>query len=72
MGKLSKALGFDMEEAPEMGAEDMDEGLELDEPMEKKTSASAEILAMKQFERATTPEAKVQAMKDFLESCGLY
>lgn len=31
---------------------------------------SAEVLAMKQFERATSPEAKVQALKDFGEACG--
>jgi hypothetical protein len=69
MSKVSEALGLDMGMADE--AEPMlDEGLE---PMEKpQASASAEVLAMKQFERAATPEAKVQAMKDFLEACGLY
>lgn len=67
MGKLSEALGMDMgSEAP------MSEGGEMMEEEAPKASASAEVLAMKQFERASTPEAKVQAMKDFLEACGLY
>lgn len=74
MSKLSEALGMDMDDAaPAEDAMAMDEGLGED-PMEKdpKASASAEVLAMKQFDRATTPEMKVQAMKDFLEACGLY
>lgn len=75
MGKLSKALGLDMpsDEAPASDAGLSDEGDEsdmLEKP--KADSGSAEILAMKQFERAADPAAKVQAMKDFLEACGLY
>lgn len=37
----------------------------------EKPKATAETLAMKQFERASTTEAKVAAMKDFLEACGM-
>ena len=68
MGKLGKALGFlDMEEDPAA-----DDTADEESPASKKEpkAASAETLAMKQFERASTTEAKVQAMKDFLEACG--
>ena len=70
MGKLSEALGLDMgaDEEP-MDDLEMDEDVVEEKP---KASGSAEVLAMKQFDRASTPEAKVQAMKDFLEACGLY
>jgi hypothetical protein len=65
--EIGKALGYSMgdseEEAP------MSETPVKEAP---KASASAEVLAMKQFDRAKDPEAKVQAMKDFLEACGLY
>lgn len=75
MGKLSKALGLDMdmEAPPASESMPMDEGDdELAEEKPKADTASAEVLAMKQFDRASTPEAKVQALKDFLEACGLY
>ncbi len=68
--KLGKALGFEMDggdELPPSIPEDVDE---MDEKAEKSSGNSAELLAMKQFERASSPEAKVQAMKDFLEACG--
>lgn len=72
MSKLSDALGMGMgaEEAPapELGMEE----LPMEDEPAPKADASAEVLAMKQFDRAPTPEAKVQAMKDFLEACGLY
>ena len=69
MGKLSAALGLDAEMGESLGGEDVME----DAPMsEKPEAASAETLAMKQFKRAATPEAMAQAMKDFLEACGLY
>lgn len=68
-GKIGKAIGFpglkdDFSDEPEM-----DEEAPASEDTEPK-AATAETLAMKQFERATTTEAKVQAMKDFLEACG--
>ena len=67
MSKVSDALGMDMGEEPmPMSAEG------TPEDVEPKGSASAEVLAMKQFDRATSPEDKAQAMKDFLEACGLY
>lgn len=68
--KLGKALGFSMDEGD---ASDMDDDTppSVADPLEDKPKGgSAEILAMKQFERATTTEAKVQALKDFLEACG--
>lgn len=68
MGKLSDALGMDMGAAP---AEDPMAGLGAPEA-EPKGKASAEVLAMQQFDLAGSPEEKVQAMKDFLEACGLY
>ncbi len=70
--KLGKALGYSMdlgaddEEAPV--SEELD--VEAEVKPKEKTGGSAEVLAMKQFERATTPEAKVQALKDFGEACG--
>ena len=66
---IGKALGYDMEE--KAVSDEMAPVSESMEP-EKKGSASAEVLAMKQFERAKDPEAKAQALKDFLEACGLY
>ncbi len=71
MGKLSKALGFPksmgddaaIDEAPDMSSETPEE--DAAEPGVGK----AEVLAMKQFERATTTEAKAQALKDFVEAC---
>lgn len=64
MGKLSKAMGFPDEE------ESSDESPVSEVPEKKKVSASAEVLAMKQFMRADTAEAKASAMRDFLEACG--
>ncbi len=64
--KIGKALGFG-----DLGAD----GVEPDEDDaegETKGSASAEVLAMKQFMRADTAEAKAAAMKDFMEACGGY
>lgn len=72
MGKLSKALGMDMDmaSADDMAPESTGEPKSEEKP--KEGDSTAEVLAMKQFERAGTPEAKAQAMKDFLEACGLY
>lgn len=74
MSKLSDALGMGMGGADASSMSDdagMDEMPMMDEEAPV-ADASAEVLAMKQFDRAPTPEAKVQAMKDFLEACGLY
>jgi hypothetical protein len=74
MGKLSKALGYDLGEgAPASDTMGMSESTG-DAPVDDKPkgTATAEVLAMKQFDRATTPEARAQALKDFLEACGLY
>ncbi len=65
MAKISEALGFpgmgaSEEELPAEDAGETDEG-----------GNQAELLAMKQFGRATTPEAKVEAMKSFLSACGV-
>ena len=60
MSKLSEAMGMmDEEESP------ASESTEA-----KPKTASAEVLAMKQFDRATTPEARAEALKDFLSACG--
>ncbi len=72
MGKLSDALGFGAkgasEEMPPSIPEDVDA---MDEMVEKPSmGGSAEVLAMKQFKRATTPEAMAAALKDFGEACG--
>ncbi len=65
MSKLSDVLGMDA------GSEELADMPVIDEePAAPKGGGSAELLAMKQFERASTTEAKVQAMKDFLEACG--
>ena len=68
MGKLSEALGMSMDDA----GEDMPVSESTEDAGDKPKVASAEVLAMKQFDRASTPEAKAQALKDFLEACGLY
>jgi hypothetical protein len=67
-----KELGVGTEdvEAVVDGAEDpLAEGLEMAEE-EAPVAASAEVMAMKMFERAKTPEAKVDALKAFGEACG--
>ena len=70
MSKLGAALGFGSESASSPAiAEDIDE-MDAEVPSEKPAGGSAETLAMKQFMRATTPEAKASAMRDFLEACG--
>lgn len=67
MGKLSQALGLDMgDDAPPSSADAGD-----DSETEKPKAVSAEVLAMKQFSRATEPEAKVQALRDLLEAMGV-
>ncbi len=66
MGKLSKAIGFPTDE------EESSDESPVSEVPEKKVSASAEVLAMKQFMRADTAEAKAAAMRDFIEACGEY
>jgi hypothetical protein len=66
MGKLSDALGMmGSEEAPASEADPSDMG------DKKPKGGSAEVLAMKQFSRATDPEAKVQALRDLLEAMGV-
>lgn len=74
MGKIASALGLDAElgeesSDPMSAMEPMDSEMAEEKP---EGSSSAEVLAMKQFDRATSPEAKAQAMKDFLEACGMY
>ena len=70
MSKLGDALGFGTkgeETAPSSIPEDVEA---MDAKAERPAGGSAEVLAMKQFERATSTEAKVAALKDFLEACG--
>ena len=69
MSKVGDALGFSEGMAEEPLPEDpmaADDTLAAPEP-----NADAEILAMKAFESAKTPEAKVAALKGFLEACGV-
>ncbi len=71
---IGKAIGYG--EAPGGPPSLMGDVDEMDseagpDSAETPAPAGAETLAMKQFERATTTEAKVQAMKDFLESLGV-
>ncbi len=68
VSKIGKAIGF-----PEIPESFEDEGDEMESEAEPKAGGNtAEVLAMKQFDRATTPEARAQALKDFLEACGVY
>lgn len=71
--KLGKALGFDMGGMPGGDAEDSSDALD-EAPAsakEPKAGLSAETMAMKMFEKASTPEAKVTAFKALLEACGV-
>ncbi len=74
MSKLGDALGYSMD-AGDGASGAMDEGdasdmLEPPASAKEKPGGSAEVLAMKQFKRATTPEAMAAALKDFGEACG--
>ena len=68
-GKIGKALGFPgLDETSVSDAPVIDE-----EPASAKPSDNAaEVMAMKMFSNASSPEAKVEAMKAFLEACGVY
>lgn len=71
MSKLGDAFGMmggDEAPASEMSPGDAGDQEEGEKPAK---AASAEVLAMKQFSRATDPEAKVQAMRDLLEAMGV-
>jgi hypothetical protein len=68
MGKLSKALGMDVGMEDE-GSFSPETEVTVEVAPEKK-AASAEVLAMKMFERAKSPEDKAAALKDFLSACG--
>jgi len=76
MSKLGDALGFPKEpkafSADEGDASDSEDAPASSKAKPDDKSGSAEMLAMKQFERASSTEAKVQAMKDFIEACGSY
>ncbi len=58
MGKIGKALGYDMPE--EEDSEDVPD---------KEPDNKAEVRAMKKFMAADTAEAKTEALKTFLELC---
>jgi len=69
---IGKALGFgSLDEGDDSGGDaPMSEGME---PKPKPEDGnSAEVLAMKQFQRAKDPAAMAAALKDFLEACGVY
>jgi len=69
-GKIAKAIGF-----PSMDDSSDDSGMMGSESpassSEPKADTSAELLAMKQFERASGPEAKLSALRDLLEAMGV-
>jgi hypothetical protein len=71
-----KSLGMNdgdipsVDKAPAEMDSDSDMG-EDSEPMEKDAGRTAELLAMKQFQSAASPEDAVSAMKNFLEACGM-
>lgn len=52
--------------------EPVDDATEGMDPSEDSTGsdADAEVLAMKAFSKAASPEAKASALKDFLRACG--
>lgn len=64
MGKIGKAIGYQESASDDLGMQEPGAEVGGKEP------AGADVLAMKQFMRATSPEEKAQAMKDFLEACG--
>ncbi len=66
-GKIAMALGF-----PESDSEDDSDDDSVESKKEPDQQNKAEVLAMKQFMRAETAEAKATAMKDFMEACGVY
>ena len=68
--KLGKALGFGMGEELEEAPPSIPEDVDAMDAKVKKPAASAEVMAMKLFMSATTPEAKAEALKAFGESCG--
>ncbi len=72
MSKLGDALGFGGGGAAEESLPPIPEDIEaLDAKAEPAESGGdAEVLAMQMFERAKTPEAKVDALKAFGEACG--
>lgn len=72
MSKLGAALGFGEPDAESPAiAEDVDE-MDEDAEVPSQKGSSAEVLAMKMFMSAKSPEDKVEAFKHLLESCGSY
>lgn len=70
MGKLSAALGLeDMAPASDPMAGGLEDPEMLEEP--KASDASAEVLAMKMWDRAKAPEERVEALKGLLEALGV-
>ena len=68
MGKLSAALGLG-------GSDDEGDSSDISEPPmsasePKPKGDSAELMAMKMFMKASSPEAKLAAFKAILEACG--
>jgi len=53
---------------PESESLEAAEPLEMDE--EEGSQTQAEVAAMKLFMKASSPEAKAEALKSFLEACG--
>lgn len=53
---------------PESDSMEAAEPMEMDE--EDGSQTEAEVAAMKLFMKASSPEAKAEALKSFLEACG--
>lgn len=67
-----KPLAVDVEEM-DMAPDDSSDSESKDSKVTMSDEASPEeVKAMRLFERASTPEQKVRALKSFLEACGVY
>jgi hypothetical protein len=70
MGKIGKALGYGS--MPGLGGSEPDDDADDTDSEDAPKGSSAEVLAMKAFTKAVTPEDKAEALKDFLSACGVY
>lgn len=71
MSKLGDALGFGMGEESEDSPPSISEDVDALDAKAEKPTGDAEVMAMQMFMKASTAEAKVEALKGFLSACGL-
>lgn len=73
--KIGAALGFGPMPDEEPPVSEVPGSMDAEAPMDPESDEmggqEAEIHAMKLFEKATTPQGKVAALKGFLSACGL-